>query len=213
MGRDLVVTFLGVALALGAAGAWSVRQEHQAQHAALVQLLDATRENEGRIIAAVHEDSAVVTFADRLQVARVPSEITHALRAAGHPPVWHPVLAPYASLLATPRGTSASDTRVHAQVRTYAGDLESVAGTLARMEPAALQNATEAERLLEGAATDSTHVAERLRDDPATQNVLRTGRVLAHTRLEHLLPLREESAQLRHVLAVELGLTEPEPAR
>ena len=145
--RELVVTFIGVLMALAVSALWTERQEHVKEHTALSQLLATTRENERLINQAIFEDSSTVALdaamrADFAQAApTLPNDsVAVWLGWSARMSAFEPLTGAYAALVQSGDINLVRDAALRAKIVTYSGQLDAKIQALRIFESAGVTN-------------------------------------------------------------------------
>ncbi len=153
---QVLLTALGVALALAGSAWWSDRQERVRERSELRNLLDAARVSERRLRQAVYEDSTSLVIATRLldSLASVPDDSLSMLVENSR---WwsdaQPIVIPFAALIQNGDIHLVRDARLRALLPTYVDEL------VARTRSVDMLNQA---RIALSAATLPNYVPDRL---------------------------------------------------
>jgi hypothetical protein len=124
---QVLLTALGVVLALGASAWWGERQERVREHSELTNALNTTRETEKRLRQALLEDSISMGINQRIltAAARIPDD---SMWQVVHEGIWYsdarPVVAPLAAMIQNGDIHLVRDARLRAMLPVYVGEIE-----------------------------------------------------------------------------------------
>jgi hypothetical protein len=219
-----------VLLALAVNRQWEGQQDREREHLELEQILATTRENEGRLVQAIRQDSltqaVALRTAERLASAG-PAPTLDSLRAwlprAFGLSDWHPLTGPYSALAHAGNLRVFRNVRLRGQIATYASEVETTSNRLDRMEPMAFQSRAQIYRWLPterrdslrrtGTATsaEEQRLANAFGRNEEVRQLLHGERAVADNRVALLRALRSETAVLRRALERELNVTSVAP--
>ena len=145
--RELVVTFIGVLMALAVSALWSERQEHIKEHTALTQLLATTRENERIINQAIFEDSSTASIDGAMRndfaqdVATLSNDsVAVWLAWSARMSAFEPLTGAYTALVQSGDINLVRDAVLRGKIVTYTGQLDAKIQALRIFESAGVTN-------------------------------------------------------------------------
>ena len=223
--QELLVTFLGVLMALGVSAIWSTRQDRVKEHAALQQLLTTTRENERVIAQAIYEDSSTMAIVTALRAdfgAAQPGEPRDSIAVwlgwSAFMSSFEPMTGTYGALVSSGDINLIRDARLRAEIVTYAGQLDGKIQALRVFEAAGVSNFLASFNLIPralsawwakpvGAAPD----VSAMRSDPRVEVLLTQRFTTARNRVNRLKRLRTQTTELRRALEAALRVAPAAP--
>ncbi len=214
--REFVVIVLGVLVALWVSDWSQGRQDRQREQIDLRQLLATTRENEGRVVAAIHEDSSARDAAYKLLAAvhvpgPLPPEDSLSMwrTDAFHFSVYFPMTGTYTAIAQTGDLNFIRNDSVRAQIASYAGVLEGTAQQIADWTSTFHRNVqylieTVPFQAIRGAAFGDPTGAATWRA-PALERALFMQTIISQNRVADLRQLLDATRALRSSLEAALG--------
>ena len=124
---QVLLTALGVALAMAGSAWWSDRQERIRERSELRNALGAARETERRLRQALHEDSLSLAANERLMTARasVPDDSLYGLFIDGQQYAdARAVVTPFAAMIQNGDIHLVRDARLRAMLPAYVGEIQ-----------------------------------------------------------------------------------------
>ncbi len=124
---QVLLTALGVALAMAASAWWGDRQERVRERSELRNALDAARETERRLRQALYEDSLSLAANERLMTARaaVPDDSLYGLFIDGQQYAdARAVVTPFAAMIQNGDIHLVRDARLRAMLPAYVGEIQ-----------------------------------------------------------------------------------------
>lgn len=206
---QVLLTALGVALALAGSAWWGDRQERARERSELRNALDAARVSERRLRQFIHEDSTSAAVNTRLWSARasVPDDSLLQLIVDGG---WYsdtrPVVTPFAAMIANGDIHLVRDARLRAMLPTYVGEIEARVREVDRLDAFMKQVWAQYPPLLllPPAAQGRGH-AGRLRADPEVWRVSYLNRDILRNMVSQGRIMLRETTALRQELERVLG--------
>lgn len=214
--REFVVIVLGVLVALWVSDWSQTRQDRQRERIDLQQLLATTRENQRRVVDAMHEDSNALVAARKLLSAvhapgRLPPEdsLSTWRTDAFHFSVYFPMTGTYTAIAQTGGLNLIRNDSVRARIASYTGVLE---GTAKQMEDWTSTFHRNVQYLIEtmpfqgirGAAFGESAGAMTWRA-PALERALFMQTIISRNRVSDLRRLLDATRALRSSLEAALG--------
>ncbi|MEP6999909.1 MAG: hypothetical protein ABI969_05495 [bacterium] len=222
--QELLVTFVGVLMALGVSAIWTARQERAKEHTALEQLLATTRENEHVIAQAIYEDSstaAIVTAlrndVDASASTQPRDSIAVWLGWSAFMSTFEPLTGTYAALVSSGDINLIRNAALRAEIVTYAGQLDGKIQALRVFESVGVANFLASYSLIprpvsawwaqpKGPAPD----VDAMRHDERITVLLTQRFTTARNRVNRLRRLQTQTVELRKALETALHV-QPAP--
>lgn len=205
---QVILTALGVALALSGSAWWAGRQGRIRERSELRNMLDAARVSERRLRQAVFEDSLSLAIATRIgdSIATVPDD---SLRALVSHAIWwsdaRPMVTPFAAPIQNGDIHLVEDQRLRALIGPYVDEIQSRIRTVDALTEARMAFLARTP-LLMGNAHDALGVrASALRSQPALRDVMATLRFLDRNTVAQFRIMRQVTLELRRELERVLG--------
>jgi hypothetical protein len=212
--RELLVTFIGVLMALAVSALWSERQDRAKEHTALAQLLATTRENERLIAQAIYEDSSTMVIDAAMRrdfaapAATLPNDsVAVWLAWSAYMSAFEPLTGAYNALTQSGDINLIRDAALRGEIVTYAGQLDAKIQALRIFEAAGVSNFLASFgdfppplRLWWAKPVGPAPATEALRHEPRLELLITQRYTTAGNRFSRLRRLRVQTITLREAL-------------
>jgi hypothetical protein len=212
--RELIVTFIGVLMALAVSALWSERQDRSKERTALAQLLATTRENERLIAQAIYEDSSTAVIDATMRrdfaapVATLPNDsVAVWLAWSAYMSAFEPLTGAYNALTQSGDINLIRDAALRGEIVTYAGQLDAKIQALRIFETVGVSNFLASFgdfppslRLWWAKPVGPAPAIDALRHDPRLELLLTQRYTTAGNRFARLRRLRAQTIALREAL-------------
>ncbi|MEP6729055.1 MAG: hypothetical protein ABJE10_00390 [bacterium] len=225
--RELVVTFIGVLMALAVSALWSERQDRAKEHTALTQLLATTRENERIIAQAIFEDSSTMVIDGTLRrdfaapTTTLPNDsVAVWLAWSAYMSTFEPLTGAYNALTQSGDINLIRDAALRSTIVTYTGQLDAKIQALRIFESVGVANFLSAFvdfpsplRLWWAKPVGPAPSTGPLRRDARLEVLLTQRYTTAGNRVARLRRLRAQTVTLREALekALKVSPVSPKP--